>query len=172
MVCASCGTEVRAGDTYCANCGAALQTDAEPGPPPESDNVREPGLASGGLILIRSIFTMPIKTANLAAHELRKIAKTGAIDSDRDFPHLFWCKAMLPVVATFLSALVLLGTLGLAIAQAGIAGFFIGIFAAILAAITVDWFIMIVGEYLMIKVVSARYYLQHIEEYEGESERH
>ena len=31
---------------------------------------------------------------------------------------------------------------------------------------------MIVGEYLMIKVVSARYYLQHIEEYEGESERH
>ncbi|ASK89578.1 zinc ribbon domain-containing protein [Sphingorhabdus sp. SMR4y] len=172
MVCTSCGTEVRAGDSYCANCGAALQADADAGPSGESGKARGPGLASGGLILIRSIFTMPIKTANLAAHELRKIAKTGAIDSDRDFPHLFWCKAMLPVVATFLSALVLLGTLGLAVAQAGIAGFFIGIFAATLAAITADWFIMIVGEYLMIKVVSARYYLQHIEEYEEENERH
>lgn len=114
---------------------------------------------------------MPIRTANLAAHELRKIAKAGALETDKDFPHLFWCKAMLPVVATFLSALVFFGTLGAATATSGIIGFFVGLLAAALAAIVIDWFIMIVGEYLMVKVVSVQYYKLHIEEAERESQR-
>ena len=114
---------------------------------------------------------MPIKTAKLAAHELRKIAAAGEIDTDRDFPHLFWTKAMLPVVATFLSVAVFLGTLGFAIINAGIGGLIAGLIAAPLAAIIADWLIMIVGEYLMIKVVSARYYTQKIEQHEREDSR-
>lgn len=114
---------------------------------------------------------MPIKTANLAGDELRKIAKAGAIDTDKDFPHLFWCKAMLPVIATFLSALVFLGTLGILIAERGIIGLFVGLVAAPLAAILADWFIMVVGEYLIIKVVSVRYYTQQIKAHESETHR-
>jgi hypothetical protein len=172
MLCTSCGTEAQPGSTYCANCGATLQTDQATETSSESDNASEPGIASGCLILIRSIFTMPIKTANLAAHELRKIAKSGTIDTDRDFPHLFWCKAMLPVLATVLSALVFLGVLGFAIFEGGFIALIAGLLAAFLAALLTDWFIMIVGEYLMIKVVSARYYTQRIKEAESESERH
>lgn len=114
---------------------------------------------------------MPIRTAKLAAHELRKIAKAGALHTDKDFPHLFWCKAMLPVIATFLSALAFLGTLGSGIAMGGIAGLFIGLAAAVLAAIATDWLVMIFGEFLMVKVVSVQYYKQHIKEAERESEQ-
>lgn len=171
MDCTSCGIQNKADSVNCANCGEALQTDQVAAPSSTSDKVREPGLASGCLILIRSIFTMPIKTANLAGDELRKIAKAGAIDTDKDFPHLFWCKAMLPVIATFLSALVFLGTFGILIAERGIIGLFVGLVAAPLAAILADWFIMVVGEYLIIKVVSVRYYTQQIKAHESETHR-
>lgn len=169
MVCSSCGTQNQADSAHCTNCGEALQSPEETASSSTSDKTREPGLVSGCLILLRSIFTMPIRTASLAAHELRKIAKTGAIDTDKDFPHLFWCKAMLPVVATFLSALVFLGTLGSAIAIGGIVGLFAGLVSAPLAAILTDWLIMIIGEYLMIKVVSVQYYKQHIKEAESKN---
>ena len=172
MDCTSCGTQVEAGSTQCTECGADLQPVQAAALSSSGEKVRERGLATGCLILLRSIFTMPIRTAELAAHELRKIAKAGAIDTDRDFPHLFWCKAMLPVVATFLSAAVFLGTLGFATVTAGIGGLIAGLFVALLAAVSADWFIMIVGEYLMIKVVAARYYTQRIKEHDSDSEQH
>ena len=171
MICTSCGTENQADNIHCSNCGEKLPMTEDVVASSTTDKTREPGLASGGLILLRSIFTMPVRTANLAAHELRKIAKAGALETDKDFPHLFWCKAMLPVVATFLSALVFFGTLGAATATSGIAGFFLGLVAAALAAVVIDWFIMIFGEYLMVKVVSVQYYKLHIEEAERESQR-
>ena len=169
MLCTSCGTEAQPGSAYCANCGATLQADQTTESSSESDKGSEPGIALGCLILIRSIFTMPIKSARLAAHELRKIAKLGTIDTDRDFPHLFWCKAMLPVLATVLSASVFLGVLGFAILERGFVGLIAGLVAAVLAAVLADWFIMIAGEYLMIKVVSARYYTQHTRQPDSES---
>lgn len=171
MFCLSCGVGNKADHTHCIKCGEPLQTEGAVAHSSASDKAREPRLASGCLILIRSIFTMPIRTAKLAAHELREIAKAGALKTDKDFPHLFWCKAMLPVIATFLSALAFLGTLGSAIAMGGVVGLFVGFFAAILAAIVTDWFIMIFGEFLMIKVVSVQYYKQHIKEAEPQSAR-
>jgi len=171
MLCTSCDTETQAGSTYCSNCGEALPTDQPEKSSSENNNSGKRGLFSGCLILLRSIFTMPIKTAKLAAHELRKIAEAGEIDTDRDFPHLFWSKAMLPVVATFISLAVLLGTFGFAIATGGAGGLIAGLVGAPLAAVAADWLIMIVGEYLMIKVVSARYYTQKIEQHERENSR-
>ena len=171
MICTSCGTQAQPDSAFCASCGTSLQTDQAEATTSESGKSRKSGIASGSFILIRSIFTMPIKTANMAAHELRKIAKTGEIDTDRDFPHLFWCKAMLPVIATFLSSLVFLGTIGFAVAMGRVVDLLAGLIGAVFAAIAIDWFIMIVGEYLMIKVVSARYYTQRIEEHERASER-
>ena len=154
MICTSCGTENQADAIHCTNCGEAL---------PKSEATAPSAT--------RSKSSMPIRTAHLAAHELRKIAKAGALVTDKDFPHLFWCKAMLPVVATFLSALAFVVTLGSATVMGGIIGFFAGLFAAALAAIVADWFIMIVGEYLMVKVVSVQYYKMHIEEAEREITR-
>jgi len=165
------GTKGQAESTDSTNGGETSQAGQPAAPSSASYKAREPGLASGCLILVRSIFTMPVRTANLAADELRKIAKAGALDTDKDFPHLFWCKAMLPVIATFLSALAFLGTLGSAVVMAGVVGFFVGLLAATLAAVLTDWFIMIFGEFLMIKVVSVQYYKQHIKEAESENKR-
>ncbi|WP_339693947.1 zinc ribbon domain-containing protein [uncultured Parasphingorhabdus sp.] len=171
MICTSCGTENQADAIHCTNCGEALPKSEATAPSATRSKSSDPGIASGCLILLRTIFSMPIRTAHLAAHELRKIAKAGALVTDKDFPHLFWCKAMLPVVATFLSALAFVVTLGSATVMGGIIGFFAGLFAAALAAIVADWFIMIVGEYLMVKVVSVQYYKMHIEEAEREITR-
>ncbi|WP_108810420.1 hypothetical protein [Sphingorhabdus sp. Alg231-15] len=167
MVSTSSGTQIQDDSTTGSEASQSTKADA---PSSAKSKASEPGLAVGCFILIRSIFTMPINTAKLAGDELRKIAKAGAIDKDKDFPHLFWCKAMLPVVATFLAALVFLGTFGITIAERGIAGLILGLIAAPVAAILTDWFIMIFGEYLMIKVVSVRYYKQQIKAHDSESE--
>ena len=169
MECASCGTEAAEGSTHCTNCGAKLQTDVATETSSSDGEAGKLQAASGCLVLLFSIFTMPIKTANMAAHELRQIAKAGALETDKDFPHLFWCKAMLPIVATALSALVFLGVLVFAVITGGIVGLIVGLVPASLALVFTDWFIMIVGEYLVIKVVSGRYYTQKIKEADKES---
>lgn len=163
MVCASCGTRNDADSDHCTNCGAIMQSGEDGAPPSEGEKAGDAGVAAGCLVLLLLVFTMPIKTARMAAFELRKIAKAGALDSEREFPHLFWCKAMLPIIATALSAIVFLGVLGVSVATQGLAGLIAGPVFAVVAAVLSDWFIMLVGEYLTIKIVSGRYYTQQIE---------
>lgn len=168
MVNTSSETQTPAENTDTPDSGEAPETIAANTRSSAVKSAREPGLFSGCLILLRSIFTMPLRTARLAGDELRKIAKAGALHTDKDFPHLFWCKAMLPVIATFLSVAAFLGALGSATAMGGLAGFFAGLLAAVLAAVVTDWAVMIFGEFLMVKVVSVQYYKQHIKETETE----
>lgn len=169
MICTSCETENDEESTVCSNCGVTLETVQEEPKNTKAKKVEEPTVAAGCLVLIFSIFMMPIKTAKMAKRELLKIAGVGALDIDKEFPHLFWCKSMLPVIATALSAIVFLVVLGAAAATAGIIGLIAGLIVGPIAAVATDWFIMIVGEYMVIKVVSGRYYTQRIEEHEKSS---
>lgn len=160
MYCTSCGTKVQEGSAHCTSCGAALAQSN----PTISSYSSEPGIPQGCLVLFVSIFTMPIKTAQLAGHELRTIAKTGVLSTDSDFPHLSWYKAVLPVIATFCSACVLI--FGILSAFGGLVtgygfeidDFFGVLIGSILGAIAIDWLIMIFGELLMINVAGGRYY--------------
>jgi hypothetical protein len=120
-------------------------------------------------VLFVSIFTMPIKTASLAARELRSIAKEGSLGTDNDFPHLSWYKAILPVFATACSALVLLFGLFTAFAALSSFGGGLGsalgtVVLAVFGAIAVDWAIMILGELLTVNIAAGRYYTRRNKE--------
>jgi hypothetical protein len=180
MFCTACGTKAQEGSSHCTNCGAPLPGSAAsrsetPQAPPSNANtnqsysgipqayVGEPSVASGCLVLFVSIFTMPIKTASLAARELRMIAKEGSLGTDNDFPHLSWYKAVLPVFATVCSVLVFL--FGLFSAFAALSAFDGGVAYAlglvilsVFGAIVTDWLIMILGELLTINIAAGRYY--------------
>jgi hypothetical protein len=180
MFCTSCGTKAVEGAVHCTNCGAALsgatppqaERPQEPQPAPAASQAysavsrtydSEPSAASGCLVLFVSMFTMPIKTAGLAARELRTIAREGSLGTDNDFPHLSWFKAVLPVVATCCSVLVLL--FGLFSAFAALKAFDGGLASAlgllilsVFGAIFVDWTIMILGETLTVNIAAGRYY--------------
>jgi len=186
MFCTACGTKAQEGSTHCTNCGASLPaaiasttTDRHYGPVSANgwetsvsspgNYVGEPSIASGCLVLFVSIFTMPIKTASLAARELKIIAKEGSLGTDNDFPHLSWYKAVLPVFATGCSVLVLL--FGLFSAFAALSSFDGGVAYAlglvimsVFGAIATDWLIMILGELLTINVASGRYYTRRNKE--------
>ena len=169
MICNACGTENEVEHVHCTNCGTKLIEDQESRPSNESGDAKSPSVPKGCLILVLAIFTLPMNTARMAIAELRKIAKAGALEIDKDFPHLFWCKSMLPIIATVLSSLVFLVVIGLATASAGLGGFFVGLVVGIIAAALTDWFVMIVGEYMVIKVVSGRYYTQKIAAHEADN---
>ena len=138
-------------------------------PSEKGGDAKSPSVPKGCLILVLAIFTMPINTARMATAELRKIADAGALDTGKDFPHLFWCKSMLPIIATALSGLVFLAVVGVATATAGFGGFLVGLVVGTIATVLTDWFVMIVGEYMVIKVVSGRYYTQKIAAHQREN---
>jgi hypothetical protein len=180
MFCTACGTKALEGSTHCTNCGVALPaatasqtTDRDYSPfiangretsaSSPGSYVGEPSIASGCLVLFVSIFTMPIKTASLAARELRIIAKEGSLGTDNDFPHLSWYKAVLPVFATVCSVAVFI--FGLFSAFAALSAFDGGVPTAlglvilsVFGAIVTDWLIMILGELLTINIAAGRYY--------------
>ena len=155
MYCTSCGAQNEDGSAHCTNCGTAFG-----GTPVHTAN--DGSIPSGCLILFISIFTMPIKTAKLAAEELRAVAKAGALETDSDFPHLSWHKAVLPVMATICSIGVLvfgaISFIGLvATGYADLGDLLKAIFGTLLLAIAVDWAIMLLGEWFNISIAVARY---------------
>jgi hypothetical protein len=157
MFCTSCGTEVDDDSIHCTACGVGL-SEAGINELPEFAN-DEATLPKGCLVLFFSIFTMPIKTARVAASELRRIGRAGSLDTENDFPHLTWLRAVLPVIATALSiGIVSFGFYRLLFGDAEGSNKIIGFFAALLIAIVADWLIMLIGEASSAYIVSAQYY--------------
>lgn len=169
MFCTNCGTQVVEGSAHCTSCGTRVDT-ATPG-----TSSYEAGYSSGNssipkgcLVLIVSFFTMPIKTAHVAANQLRQIGRTGTLETTDDFPHLSWFSAVLPTVATIASALIVLyGFINLFSDSyrpfAERIGLFVGSF---FVALLLDWLIMWFGEALSTYVVSAKYYSKKLREEE------
>ena len=169
MFCTNCGTKFEASAMHCTQCGANVggETSANQGSYPQAVKygVDEASLPKGCLVLVLSIFTMPIKTAHVAASELRRVGRAGSLDADNDFPHLSWLKAVQPVVATILSILIVLyGVIHLFTADeytpfSQRIGTAVG---SIFVAIAADWAIMMLGELISISIVAAQFFSKQI----------
>lgn len=169
MFCTNCGTKIVPGSANCTGCGAAVDGGGQQAAPQAAYGAQYGGgdasLPKGCLVLIVSFFTMPIKTAGVAAVELRRIGRTGSLTTDNDFPHLSWFKAVLPVIATIVSTLIVF--YGFAQLFTGYEqmtsriGKFVG---SLFVAIVVDWVIMWTGEAMNAYIVSAQYYSKQLRE--------
>ena len=167
MFCTECGSKIEAEALHCTQCGASVSSNASPsanhGPGVRATEyiADEASLPKGCLVLVLSIFTMPIKTAHVAASELRRMGRAGSLDADNDFPHLSWLKAVQPVVATIVSILIVLyGFIRLFTGDeytpfSQKIGTAVG---SIFVAIAADWAIMILGEAISISIVAAQFF--------------
>ena len=169
MFCTNCGVKVIEGSAHCTSCGTRVDAAAPDASSYETGyNSGDSSIPKGCLVLIVSFFTMPIKTAHVAANQLRQIGRTGTVETTDDFPHLSWVSAVLPTLATIASILFILYGFSNLFSDsyrpfAERIGLFVGSF---FVALLLDWLIMWGGEGLSIYVVSAKYYSKKLREEE------
>lgn len=164
MFCTNCGTKITPGSTNCSGCGAAVGDESAPQAAYSTQNSGgDASLPKGCLVLIVSFFTMPIKTAGVAASELRSIGRVGSLATDNDFPHMSWFKAVVPIIATITSILIVFyGFMQLFTGYDSMTtriGTFVG---SLFLAILIDWVIMWAGEAINIYIASGQYYSKQL----------
>jgi len=152
MFCPNCGKQIPEGSTKCHQCGEVLREITR----------AEGGAIMGFFLLLASFFTMPLKTLQLTALQLREIGGKGKLDiAATEIPHLTWLGVAGHLLASMAVILILVigvfkGVSSLThlkySAGTAIGGLFLYTIGGIFLAIIADWLIMIFLELLLLWV--------------------
>jgi len=152
MFCPSCGKQIPEGSAKCPQCGEVLKEVTR----------AEGGAILGFFLLLASFFTMPLKTMQITAVQLREIGGKGKLDVEStEIPHLTWLGIAGHLIASI--AVILIVVIGVIkgisslthlrySAGDAIGGLLVNTIGGLFLAIIADWLIMISLELLLLWV--------------------
>lgn len=152
MFCPNCGKQIPEGSANCPQCGEVFR-----------EITRVAGRAIFGFfLLLASFFTMPLKTLQITALQLREIGGKGKLDiKATEIPHLTWLGIAGHLLASIVVILIVaIGLIkGLASlkhlkysAGDALGGLIVNTIGGVFLAIIADWVIMISLELLLLWV--------------------